>query len=102
MYIESAKENCDVAAAKKILEEVELLSLDLRWKTRIPSIIKWYDHNFDNVEWSDKEHARWCVNQAMELIGKEFTKEEVLKALRHIQSAKESMEEIREAEGLLG
>ena len=102
VYIESAKENCDVAAAKKILEEAELLSLDLRWKTRIPSIIKWYDHNFDNVEWSDKEHARWCVDQAMELIGKEFTKEEVLKALRRIQSAKESMEEIREAEGLLG
>ena len=102
VYIESAKENHDVAAAKKILEEIELLSLDLRWKTRIPSIIKWYDHNFDNVEWSDKEHARWCVDQAMELIGKEFTKEEVLKALRRIQSAKESMEEIREAEGLLG
>ena len=91
-----------MAAAKKILEEIELLGLDLRWKTRIPSIIKWYDHNFDNVEWSDKEHARWCIDQALELIGKEFTKEEVLKAFRRILSAKESMEEIREAEGLLG
>lgn len=102
VYIESARENRDVAAAKKILEEIELLGLDLRWKTRIPSIIKWYDHNFDNVEWSDKEHARWCIDQALELIGKEFTKEEVLKAFRRILSAKESMEEIREAEGLLG
>ena len=102
VYIESARENRDVAAAKKIFEEIELLGLDLRWKTRIPSIIKWYDHNFDNVEWSDKEHARWCIDQALELIGKEFTKEEVLKAFRRILSAKESMEEIREAEGLLG
>ena len=102
VYIESARENRDVAAAKKILEEIELLGLDLRWKTRIPSIIKWYDHNFDNVEWSDKEHARWCIDQALELIGKEFTKEELLKAFRRILSAKESMEEIREAEGLLG
>lgn len=102
VYIESAKENQDVAAAKKILEEVELLSLDLRWKVRIPNLIKWYDRNFDNVEWSDKEHGRWCIDQALELIGKEFTKEEVLKALRRIQSARESLEEIREAEGLLG
>ena len=102
VYIESAKENQDVAAAKKILEEVELLSLDLRWKVRIPNMIKWYDRNYDNVAWSDKEHARWCINQALELISKEFTKEEVLKALRRIQSARESLEEIREAEGLLG
>ena len=102
VYIESAKENQDVAAAKKILEEVELLSLDLRWKVRIPNLIKWYDRNFDNVEWSDKEHGRWCIDQALELIGKEFTKEEVLKAFRRILSARESLEEIREAEGLLG
>lgn len=91
-----------MAAAKKILDEVELLALDLRWKTRLPSIIRWYDHNFDNVAWSDKEHARWCVNEALKLINKEFTKEEVTKAFRRILSAKESMEEIREAEGLLG
>lgn len=102
VYIESAKENHDVAAAKKILEEVELLSLDLRWKVRIPSRIKWYDRNYDNVAWSDKEHARWCIDQALELMDKEFTKEEVMKALRRILSARESQEEIREAEGLLG
>ena len=102
VYIESARENHDVAAAKKILEEVELLGLDLRWKSRLPSIIRWYDHNFDNVAWSDKEHARWCIDEALKLIGKEFTKEEVTKAFRRILSAKESMEEIREAEGLLG
>ena len=102
VYIDCARENRDVAAAKKILEEVELLALDLRWKTRLPSIIRWYDRNFDNVAWSDKEHARWCVNEALKLIDKEFTKEEVTKAFRRILSAKESMEEIREAEGLLG
>ena len=102
VYIESARENHDVAAAKKILEEVEFLGLDLRWKTRIPSIIKWYDHNFENVAWSDKEHARWCIDQALVLIDKEFTKEEMMKAFRRILSVKESMEEIREAEGLLG
>lgn len=102
VYIESAKENHDVAAAKKILEEVELLSLDLRWKVRIPNRIKWYDRNYDNVAWSDKEHARWCIDQALELMDKEFTKEEVMKALRRILSARESQEEIREAEGLLG
>ncbi|MDO5489837.1 MAG: hypothetical protein Q4F52_06980 [Bacteroidaceae bacterium] len=54
------------------------------------------------MAWSDKEHARWCVNEALKLIDKEFTKEEVTKAFRRILSAKESMEEIREAEGLLG
>mgnify|MGYP002856250713 CR=1 FL=1 len=101
-YIASAKENRDVAAAKKILEEIEYLSLDLRWKHWIPNDIKWYDRNFDNVVWSDKEHARWCIDQALEMISKEFTKEEGLKAIRRIQSAKESWEEIREAEGLLG
>ena len=102
MYIESAEENRDVAAAKKILKEIEYLSLDLRWKHWIPNDIKWYDRNFENVVWSDKEHARWCIDQALELVGKDFTKEEGLKALRRIRSAKESLEEIREAEGLLG
>lgn len=101
-YINSAIENRDVAAAKKILEEIELLGIDLRWKTRIPGVIRWYDHNFENVEWRDKEHARWCIDEALELIGGEFTKEEVTQALRSIFCVMESMEEIREAEGLLG
>ena len=101
-YLDSAKANRDVAAAKKILEEAIFLGYDLRWKSWIPTDIKWYDKNFDNIAWCDKEHARWCVDQGIELIGKEFTKEEGLKALRRIRSAKESKEEIREAQGLLG
>lgn len=101
-YIESAKANRDVAAAKNILEEISLLNYDLNWKTRIPNSIKWYDRNFDNVEWSDIEYARRCVDQALELIGGSFTKEEVKDAFRRILTARESLEEIREAEGLLG
>lgn len=100
--IESAKENRDVASAKKILDEINWLIRDLQWKDRIPNDIKWYDRNFDNVAWCDNEHARWCIDQALELISKEFTKEEGLKALRRIRSARENLEEIREAEGLLG
>ena len=101
-YIESAKANRDVAAAKNILEEISLLNIDLRWKTHIPERIKWYDRNFDNLEWSDKEHARWCIDQALKLIKEEFSKEDVNSALRRILSVRESIEEIREAEGLLG
>ena len=101
-YIESAKANQDVAAAKNILEEISFLNYDLRWKVRIPQSIKWYDLNFDNVEWGSKEYARLCVDEALELIRKNFTKEEVKEALRRILSARENMEEIREAEGLLG
>jgi len=101
-YVESAKTNRDVAAAKNILEEISFLNYDLKWKTRIPETIKWYDRNFDNMEWNDKECARRCVNQALELIKKMFTKEQVRDALRHILSARKSTEEIREAEGLLG
>ena len=101
-YIESAKANHDVAAAKKLLKEISMLNYDLRWQTTIPDSIRWYDRYFDNVEWSDKEHARWCVNKGLELIKKSFTKEEAKEALRRILSAKEDTEEIREAEGLLG
>lgn len=101
-YVESAKANRDVAAAKNILEEISFLNYDLKWKTRIPETIKWYDRNFDNMEWNDKEYARRCVNQALELIKKMFTKDQVKDALRHILSARKSTEEIREAEGLLG
>lgn len=101
-YIESAKANRDVAAAKNILEEIFLLNYDLNWKIHIPNDIKWYDRNFDNVEWSDNEYARRCVDQALELIGGPFTKEEAADAYRRILHARESLEEIREAEGLLG
>ena len=101
-YIESAKANRDVAAAKNILEEIVLLNYDLNWKIRIPNRIKWFDRNFDNVEWSDNKYARHCVDQALELIGGSFTKEEAMDAFRSILNARESLEEIREAEGLLG
>ena len=101
-YIESAKANRDVAAAKNILEEISLLNYDLNWKVRIPNSIKWFDRNFNNVEWSDEEYARRCIDQALALIGGAFTKEEAKDALRRIFNARESLEEIREAEGLLG
>ena len=38
----------------------------------------------------------------MELIESEFTKEEMKEALRRIYNVRERVEEIREAEGLLG
>lgn len=100
-YIESAKANRDVAAAKNILEEIYQLNYDLNWKICIPNDIKWFDRNFDNVEWSDNEYARRCVDQALELIDGLFTKEEAEDALRSIIRARENLEEIREAEGLL-
>lgn len=101
-YMESARENRDVAAAKKMLKEMKLLGFDLRWRIRIPGQIKWYDHNFENVVWSDKAQARRYIDQALELISKDFTKDEVMQALYRILCVKESEEEIREAEGLLG
>lgn len=100
-YIESAKANCDVSAAKKILKEISLLNYDLAWKTRIPMNIKWFDRNFDNVEWSNKIYARHCINQALELIKNSFTKEEAVEALHRIIVARKNLEEIRDAEGLL-
>lgn len=101
-YIKSAKANCDVAAAKNILREINFLSMDLRWKTRIPSLIKWYDRNFENIKWSNKKHARKCINDALELIDDVFSKEDIEAAYRRILSEKECDDEIREAEGLLG
>lgn len=101
-YIESAKANRDVAAAKNILKEISLLNYDLNWKIRIPNSIKWYDRNFDNMEWSDKVYARHCIDQALELIKKSFTKDEVVDALRRILGARENLENNRKAEGLLG
>lgn len=102
VYLESAKENRDEDAAKKILEEIELLRFDLRWKDEIPNEIKWYDRNYYNVAWEDKNHARTCINQALELIKGEFTKEELMKAYYRILNARADENEIREAGGLLG
>ena len=101
-YIESAKASRDVEAAKNILEEISMLNIELEWKTRLPMNVRWYNLNFDNIQWTDKELARKYVNKAMELIESEFTKEEMKEALRRIYNVRESVEEIREAEGLLG
>ena len=54
------------------------------------------------MEWSDQEYARHCVDEALKLISGAFTKEEAMDAFRDILNARESLEEIREAEGLLG
>lgn len=101
-YIDSARENRDVEAAKKILDELSMLRIELDWKTRLPMNVRWYNRNFDNIQWTDKELARNYVDKAMELIETEFTKEEMKEALRRIFNVRESAEEIREAEGLLG
>ena len=101
-YIESAKENQDVTAAKKILEEIKLLSIDLRWKTRIPSLIRSYDRCFDTIEWQDNRRARTAVDKALELIGTSYSKEELMKAFRSIICTMKKSDEIREAQGLLG
>ena len=106
MYIEklvnSARENKDVSAAKKILEEIELLSSELMWKTRMPATIRWYNRNFETIEWEDKEHARSIVNKALKLLGTPYTKIDLEKALNKIYDARKYTDEITEAEGLLG
>lgn len=101
-YIESAKANHDVAAAKNILEEISSLRCEITWKTTIPNTIKWYDRNFGNLKWSNKDKARKTINEALTRIRKTFTHEEGKDALRSIWRELESLEEIREAEGLLG
>ena len=101
-YINSAKENRDVAAAKNILDELDLMRIELEWKTRFPAKIRWYDSNFDNIEWKDRECARNYVDMALEVIEKDFSKTEVMKAWKRIVDARVCTTEIREAEGLLG
>ena len=101
-YIDSAKKNRDVTAAKNILEELAMLRLDLAWKTRIPSRIRWYDMNFDNIEWTDKDKARNYIDSALKIIEKDFSKIEVMEAWKRIIAIRTSTTEIRDAEGLLG
>lgn len=101
-YINSAKENLDVAAAKNILHELELLRIELEWKARFPAKIRWFDSNFDNIEWIDKERARNYVDAALKVIEKDFSKIEVMQAWKRIVDARVYTAEIREAEGLLG
>lgn len=101
-YIDSAKRNRDVAAAKNILIEIRLMKLDLSWNTRIPATIRWYDANFDNIEWSYPEIARERIDKALKLLEKNFSKTEIKEACNRIASLRAYTSEIREAEGLLG
>ena len=99
--IACAKETQDVAGAKRILYEIGMLRASLMWETRVPQNIKWYDRNFNNVCWYDKDSARKYVDEALELLTRKYTREELLNAYQHIINA-ENQNEIREAEGLLG
>jgi len=99
--IASANENRDVTAAKRILYEIDMLQTALTLESRVPSLIRWYDRNFDNVCWFDRNNARKCVDEAVRLLNRKYTKEEILDAYQHIINA-ENSDEIHEAEGLLG
>lgn len=99
--IASAKKSQDVAGAKRILHEIGMLRAALTWETCVPQNIKWYDRNFDNVCWYDKDTARERVDEAMKLLTRKYTREELLDAYQRIINA-ENHNEIREAEGLLG
>lgn len=101
-YIDSAKDNHDVAAAKNILIELDLLRIDLEWKTRFPAKIRWYDSNFDNIEWTNMESARNYIDAALKVIERDFSKTEVMQAWKRIVDVRVCTNEIREAEGLLG
>lgn len=101
-YIDSAKDNHDVAAAKNILLELDLLRIDLEWKTRFPAKIRWYDSNFDNIEWTNMESARNYIDAALKIIERDFSKTEVMQAWKRIVDVRVCTNEIREAEGLLG
>ena len=100
-FIDSAKENRDVSAAKRILYEISLLQALLMWETRIPQNIRWYSSNFQNLSWNNAEVARKYVDEAVELLSKEYTKEELLTVYQHIVNER-NHDEVREAEGLLG
>lgn len=100
-YIESAKENRDVASAHRILREISMLHAALMWETRVPENIRWYSCNFKNLSWYNKEEARKLVEEAMKLLTTKYTKEELLYAYQLIINAR-NYNEVREAEGLLG
>lgn len=99
--IASAKAIQDIAGAKRILYEIGMLRAVLLWETHVPQNIRWYDRNFNNVCWFDKADARECVDEAMKVLGRSYTREELLEAYQRIINA-ENSDEIREAEGLLG
>lgn len=99
--IASAKAIQDIAGAKRVLHEIGMLKAALLWETRVPQNIRWYDRNFSNVCWFNKDEAREHVDEAMRLLSRSYTREELLKAYQRIINA-ENSNEIREAEGLLG
>lgn len=101
-YIESARACRDTTAAKNILHEITLTRLALTWKTRIPEYIRWYDQDFDCFDWEDATQARRYIDDALQLLTTDFTKDELMPAYRRIVHAQASTNEIREAEGLLG
>lgn len=101
-YIENAKENHDVPAARNILDEISFLKNDLNWQDRIPCSVEWYDENFDYVAWTDEDKARIRINEAKELIKKgNYTKNELKSAFSRILNELDD-DEVREAGGLLG
>ena len=100
--IASAKENKDVAAAKHIIYEIGMLHAAMTLESRVPDLIKWYDKNFDNVCWYDRNDARNRVDEAMKLLKRKHTQKEILlDAYYSIINARNN-DEIHEAEGLLG
>lgn len=100
--IESAKANKDVDAAKKILQEIEDFKDLLAWRTMIPAAVRWYDRNFDDLEWTNEERAKQRIEEALEVVNDDFTMEEGYYVLRRIRSLRKNTEYVREAEGLLG
>ena len=100
-FIESAKENRDVAAAHRILHEISMIQATLMWETCVPENIRWYSRNFKNLSWYNKEESRKLVDEAMTLLMTKYTKEELLHAYQLIINAR-NYNEVREAEGLLG
>ena len=100
-FIESAKENRDVAAAQRILHEISMLHAALMWEIRVPEYIRWYSRNFNNLSWYNKDESRKLVDEAMKLLKTKYTKEELMHAYQLIINAR-NYNEVREAEGLLG
>ena len=101
-YIENAKENRDISAARNILEEIHFVKDELTWQERIPRNVDWYDRNFHNVAWTDEKKARIRINEAQELIRKgDYSKDELKRAYSRILNVCDD-DEVREAGGLLG
>lgn len=102
MLVKSTRENKDVDAAKKILDDINLFELELMWDSRISSSIKWYDKNFATKEWTDNKLARAAVDKALNLLGTSYTKQDLVRAYDNILNLLKNRYEIKEAKGLLG